>query len=98
MENMKNPSKLRIRLSYYVIKPILKLFLLFLDFLFKIIRKKSTLLYPYNKETKTITLPKDIKKEIYHLLKAGKKVANLTGPGLKVSKDYVDAFETKTKK
>ena len=95
MENMKNPSKLRIRLSYYVIKPILKLFLLFL---FKVTRKKSTPLYPYDKETKTITLPKDIKKEIYHLLKAEKKVANLTGAGLKVSKDYVDAFETKTKK
>ena len=99
---MKNPSKVRIWLSYYVIAPILKLFLLFLDLVFKITRKKSTPLYPYDKKTKTITLPKDIKKEIYYLLKAGKKVdavkrvANLTGAGLKVSKDYVDTFETKS--
>lgn len=56
-------------------------------------------IYPYDKETKTITLPKDIKKKIYHLLKAGKKVeavkrvANLTGASLRVSKDYVDTFE-----
>jgi ribosomal protein L7/L12 len=42
-----------------------------------------------------VILPKDIKKKIYHLIKAGKKVeavkrvTNFTEASLRISKDYV---------
>lgn len=101
MGNKNDPSKFHIWLSYYVIKPTLKLFIIFLDLLFKVIRKKINPLYPYDKETKTIILPQNIQKEIYQLVKSGKKVEAVkrvtyfTGAGLMVSKDYVDTLESK---
>ncbi|MEW6125905.1 MAG: hypothetical protein AB1757_02480 [Acidobacteriota bacterium] len=57
-------------------------------------------LYPYNKKTDDITLPPEAEKEIRDLVRSGNKieamrrVMELTGAGLKVSKDYVDRFET----
>jgi len=55
-------------------------------------------LYPYNKRTNTITLPTAVAHEIYHLAQesgvptAMKRVMELTGADLKVSKAYVDAL------
>ncbi|MEM7536783.1 MAG: hypothetical protein AAF639_31680 [Chloroflexota bacterium] len=52
--------------------------------------------YPYDKTTNTIRLPKKIVRELRRLLNKGqkpqamKRVAKLTGAGLRVSKDYVD--------
>jgi len=55
-------------------------------------------LYPYDKRTNTITLPSAVAHEIFHLAEdvgkpaAVKRVMELTGAGLKVAKDYVDAL------
>ena len=52
--------------------------------------------FPYDKDTDTITLPPEKERAIRRLISAGKKVEavkkvlNLTGAGLKASKDYVD--------
>ncbi len=60
--------------------------------------KKTSPPYPYDKRTNTITLPSDIDHELFHLAADGnrveaiKRVMELTGAGLKVSKDYVDAL------
>jgi ribosomal protein L7/L12 len=54
--------------------------------------------YPYDKRTDTIKLPSNIESEVRALLKsqgkpgAMKRVMELTGAGLKVSKDYVDSL------
>lgn len=67
-----------------------------LDKLFEITRKRVEPTYPYNRETRKINLPKNIENEIYQMAikldkqKAIKKVTELTGAGLRVSKDYVD--------
>jgi len=59
-------------------------------------RKKVKPLYPYDAKTDTIHLPRAIEEEIRQLILAGKKieavqrVTELTGAGLRVSKDYVD--------
>ncbi len=56
--------------------------------------------YPYDAKTDKIIMPTDIEKEIRELVRSGNKieampqVMDLTGAGLKVSKDYVDQFET----
>ena len=97
---MKDPPKFRVWL-YYLLTPIVKSFQLFLELLFKLRRNKPMPLYPYDKKIKKITLPNKDKKEIYQLVKIGdkpnavKKVAELTGASLRVSKDYVDSFEIK---
>lgn len=55
-------------------------------------------LYPYDKSTDTISLPPASEKEILHTAStkgtpvAMKKVMDLTGAGLKVSKDYIDGL------
>jgi len=60
--------------------------------------KKTIPPYPYDKRANTITLPSDIDHELFHLAAGGdrveaiKRVMELTGAGLKVSKDYVDAL------
>ena len=60
------------------------------------VRKKVTPLYPYDQKTNTIHLPQNIEKELRLLVlmgnkvKAVKRVTELTGAGLRVSKDYVD--------
>ena len=53
-------------------------------------------LYPYDKSTDTISLPPALEKDILNLALAKgvpiamKEVMQLTGAGLKVSKDYID--------
>jgi ribosomal protein L7/L12 len=72
--------------------------LLLLEKGFAIMREKSTPPFPYDEDTNKITLPADIQKEIRHLVATGNKaravsrVTKLTGAGLRVSKDYVDAL------
>jgi len=72
--------------------PILKA----LDDLYEKHRKKIKPLYPYDKKTNAIHLPDDIVADLKFLLLAGnkvealKRVAELTGAGLRISKDYVD--------
>jgi hypothetical protein len=75
--------------------PILKA----LDDLYEKHRKKIKPLYPYNKKTNTILLPDEIVADLKFLILAGnkvealKRVAELTGAGLRVSKDYVDGLQ-----
>ncbi len=60
--------------------------------------EQSTPPYPYDPKTNTITLPVDVREEVVKLAAAGNKVAaiqrvlQLTGAGLKISKDYVDTL------
>ena len=55
--------------------------------------------FPWDKNTDTISLPSDIECEIAELASVGdqiraiRKVMELTGAGLKVSKDYVDSLK-----
>ncbi len=57
---------------------------------------KSAFPYPYDKKTDTVSLPPEVEKDIVNTAlakgvpKAMQKVMELTGAGLKVSKDYVD--------
>ena len=59
-------------------------------------RKQVTPLYPYDTQTNTIHLPPDVEKELRYLAVVGnkvqavKRVTELTGAGLRLSKDYVD--------
>jgi hypothetical protein len=84
------------RYLWQALKPFVEVFLWSLDKLFELTRKRVEPTYPYDKQTKRIQLPHDIANEIYQLAlkeakpKAVKKVAELTGAGLRVSKDYVD--------
>jgi len=54
--------------------------------------------YPYDKRTNTLQLPAAVSHEIFHLAQdagkpeAMKRVMELTGAGLRVAKDYVDAL------
>jgi hypothetical protein len=84
------------RYLLYILRPFVEVFLWSLDKLFKLTRKRVEPTYPYDKQTQRIQLPNAIANEIYQLAlkeakpKAVKKVAELTGAGLRVSKDYVD--------
>ena len=75
--------------------PILKA----LDELYEKHRKKIRPLYPYDKKTNTIHLPGKIVADLKFLILAGnkvealKRVAELTGAGLRMSKDYVDGLQ-----
>ena len=59
-------------------------------------RKKVKPRFPYDAQTDVIHLPHDIEEELRHLVLTGKgveavrRVTELTGAGLRVSKDYVD--------
>lgn len=61
-------------------------------------RPKIKPAYPYNQKTNKIHLPDEIVANLKFLLLAGnkvaavKRVAELTGAGLRLSKDYVDAL------
>jgi|RhiMetdeSRZDD1v2_1073273.scaffolds.fasta_scaffold404739_2 ribosomal protein L7/L12 len=61
-------------------------------------RKKVKPRFPYDAQTNVIHLPDDIEAELRHLVLAGqgveavKRVTELTGAGLRVSKDYVDSL------
>ena len=75
---------------------MLKALLLLLEKVYGITRKKSVPLFPYEKRTNTISLPAEVEREILHLVLKGnksealKKVVNLTGANLRMSKDYID--------
>jgi len=64
------------------------------DLSFKIERPAP--LYPYDERTDTISLPPEVEKEVKDIVlskgvpSAVKRVMDLTGAGLKVSKDYID--------
>ncbi len=61
-------------------------------------------LYPYDKSTDTISLPPALEKDILNLALAKgvpiamKKVMELTGAGLKVSKNYIDNLLEKNRR
>jgi ribosomal protein L7/L12 len=69
-----------------------------LENLYAVHRKKVTPLYPYDPQTNTIHLPPTEVDRLRKLLRKGDKVeavkivSQLTGAGLRVSKDYVDAL------
>ena len=75
--------------------PILKT----LNDLYEKTRKKVTPLYPVNKKTGKIELPDDIVADLKFLMLVGRKpealkrVAELTGAGLRISKDYIDSLQ-----
>ena len=75
--------------------PILKA----LDDLYAKTRKKVVPLYPVNKKTGKIELPDEVIADLKFLLLKGdksaavKRVYELTGVGLRVSKDYVDSLQ-----
>jgi ribosomal protein L7/L12 len=62
-------------------------------------RKKITPLYPVNKKTGKIELPEDVIADLKYYLLVGnkpaavKRVCELTGVGLRVSKDFVDSLQ-----
>jgi ribosomal protein L7/L12 len=69
-----------------------------LEDLYAVHRKKVIPLYPYDSRTSTIHLPLAEVDRLRKLLRNGDKVeavkivSQLTGAGLRVSKDYVDAL------
>jgi ribosomal protein L7/L12 len=75
--------------------PILKA----LDDLYEKHRKKIKPLYPYDKKTNTVHLPEEVVIDLKFLVVAGnkveavKRVAELTGAGLRISKDFVDSLQ-----
>ena len=62
-------------------------------------RKKVTPLYPVNKKTGKIELPDDVIADLKFFLLIGnkpaavKRVCELTGVGLRASKDFVDGLQ-----
>ncbi len=70
--------------------------LAWIEQVFARVRKPVTPLYPYNPKTGAIYLPPDVEQELRLLASAGnkaeavKRVTQLTGAGLRESKDYVD--------
>ena len=75
--------------------PILKA----LEDLYEKERKKIVPLYPFDKKTGKIELPEEVIADLkFFLLVANKpaavkRVAELTGAGLRLSKDYVDGLQ-----
>jgi ribosomal protein L7/L12 len=84
-----------------LIAAVLKVFLMILDKVFFLARKKVVPPYPYDKRTRAITLPKEVERQLRRLVADGNKVeairqvTRLTGAGLRVSKDYVDSLVRK---
>ncbi|MCP9496830.1 MAG: hypothetical protein MSG64_20525 [Pyrinomonadaceae bacterium MAG19_C2-C3] len=83
-----------------LIASLLKAFLVLLEGIFAVTRdRRFTPLYPYDKRTDAITLPSTVRKELLDLVAAGNKVeavrrvARLTGAGLRTSKNYVDGLQ-----
>ena len=62
-------------------------------------RRKIVPLYPFDKKIGKIELPEDVIADLKFFLLVGnkpaavKRVAELTGAGLRMSKDYVDGFQ-----
>jgi ribosomal protein L7/L12 len=75
--------------------PILKA----LDDLYEKTRKKVVPLYPVNKKTGKIELPDEVIADLKFFLLKGdkpaaiKRVCELTGVGLRASKDFVDSLQ-----
>ncbi len=75
--------------------PILKV----IEELYEKSRKKVTPLYPVDRKTGRIQLPEDVIADLKFFLLVGnkpaavKRVAELTGAGLRASKDFVDGVE-----
>ena len=75
--------------------PILKA----LEELYEKNRKQITPLYPVNKKTGKIELPEDVIADLKFFVLVGnkpaavKRVAELTGAGLRLSKDFVDSLQ-----
>jgi hypothetical protein len=73
-------------------------FLNLLEKLYEQERPKIKPVYPYDPKTNVIRLPPEIVQELRSFVLAGskaaavKRVAELTGAGLRVSKDYVDGL------
>ncbi len=69
-----------------------------LEDLYTLYRPKVKPIYPYDPKTDTIYLPHEVDEELKQLVLAGekveavKRVSRLTGAGLRVSKDYLDAL------
>jgi ribosomal protein L7/L12 len=65
---------------------------------FERVRPKIKPAYPIDEKTGEIHLPRDIERQLRKLTLAGnkpeavKRVATLTGAGLRLSKDYVDSL------
>ena len=84
--------------------PEIEEFLAQLDETFQRTRPKTVALYPYDKRTNIITLPPDVEKTLRQLILSGekteavKRVTDLTGAGLRVSKDYVDNLAANIKR
>jgi hypothetical protein len=57
-----------------LIVAVLKAFLMILDKVFFLARKKVVPLYPYDKRTKVITLPKEVERQLRRLVADGNKV------------------------
>src|ERR671922_2260447 len=57
-----------------LIAAVLKAFLMILDKVFLFVRKKVVPLYPYDKRTKAITLPKEVERQLRRLVAEGNKV------------------------
>lgn len=80
---------------------VLKAFLMILDKVFLLARKKVVSLYPYDKRTRAIALPKEVERQLRRLVaddnkvEAIRQVTRLTGAGLRASKDYVDSLAQK---
>jgi hypothetical protein len=75
--------------------PILKL----IEKLYEKTRKKVTPIYPFDNKTGKIELPEDVIADLKFFLLVGnkpaavKRVCELTGAGLRMSKDYVDGLQ-----
>lgn len=75
---------------------VIERFLEQVDRIFQANQNNPTPPFPYDKKSNTIRLPRNLEWELRHLLAQGqkveavKRVTELTGAGLRVSKDYVD--------
>lgn len=83
-------------LFLYVIRPLVGALLWSLDKLYQATRKRGEVKYPYEKRTGTISLPEHLEAEVRRIAvqegrpKAMKRVGELTGAGLRVSKNHID--------
>jgi hypothetical protein len=79
-----------------LLAPLLHGFLRVLDLLYSLVRKRVPPQYPYDRQNRRIDLPKDVGVSLRKQVRSGdapgavKRVAGLTGAGLRMSKDYVD--------
>jgi ribosomal protein L7/L12 len=77
---------------------VMKDFLKYLEERFEEEREPIVPVYPYDKKTNRISLPPKINKKLKRLVLKGnkveavKQVTQLTGAGLRLSKDYVDGL------